>query len=525
MKYLGDEGQGGQNAYVPVAKYVMVMNKYVLMAGDVQEPDLLYISSEETSGVWKDADDLPNEPLNKAVNIRITKKINTNTGTINGIARYRDKVVVAFDDVIALGSIGDIVNVGTEATPDLQHVPVFDDAIEAHGCISHRSMQFLGDDLLMADLVGVASLARSAISDSITPSRPSELIDPALQQAVGQLTKGGALNNIFSVYNLLEKQYMLFVPNHEDNPLTLREPELLIVDFVGNQLLVSAIDHNLDVGDTVEITLLVDTFNTFTMGELLIPHTVATVIDADNFTIIVPSAIPLDPDGDLHNRSSNPNNALTTTALRTESLGFVLNHRKTGKNIKAWSRFRGWNWTCGCRTLLGRMMFATEDTIYVYGNAGDPSYQDFLCSNSSTPAIAAFTRSGVECTESLPISWSWELPWHDFKKRMKIKRLKYLGMDTSGDSDYTISAFIDDIYKDNFGHLDPALQMHVYGRDSGGFGAGSQPYGGGRRMQGERLYAWPTKFKLLKLRFEGQSTRPLRIISILLALSAGSIRR
>ena len=505
-RYLVDEGTGG-NGFIPVAKYVMVMNKFVLMAGDVLEPDLLYISSENTSGVWQTADDADPLPDNKAVNIRVTKKVNVNTRIINGIGRYRDNVVVAFDEVLAFGILGVMENVGTDVAPDWVHEPVFDDAIEAHGSIAHLSMQFLGDDLLMADLVGVASIARTALSDTLTPSRPSELIDPAIQQPVSQLSVGTAAKRIFSVYNLKEKQYMLFIPNHDDNVVTLALPEVIIANFDENEVVINAPDHNALLGECITIANC-SPFNTFTDAEINKQHNIHTIIDADHFTIQPTSAIPLNPDLELTNQDVDTPLTPIATLCQTETFCYVLNHRKTGKSIKAWSRFRGWNWNCANRTLLGNVMFADDNRLFVYGSESNPLYEDFI----GEP-------------EQRAIDWSWELPWHDFKKRMETKRMKYLGMDTRGDSDYTISAFIDDIYTDQLGHLDPALQMHVYGRDAGGFGAGTQPYGGGRRMEGERLFAWPTKFKLLKLRFEGSSTRPLRLISILLALLAGSIRR
>ena len=503
-RFLVDEGTG-LNGNTPVCKYVAVINEFVCMAGDPLEPALLYISSEGTSGTFVGDPGVDNN----AVNIATTKKISVNNQVINGIARYRDLLVVQFDDALLLGVLGTIIDNGDDVVAPAKqyiHEPDFSDAIEAHGCVSHRSVQFLGDDLFLADLVGVAAIARTAISDSLTPSRPSELIDPAIQRAMRELTVGSALNNVFSIYNLIEKQYMVFVPNHDNNVVDTLAPEVIIADYDESDLILNTPEHSLAEGDSITIAGCVP-FNTITDGDINTTHTIHTVINPDYVTIQLPS-VAFDVGGDLTNRDADENNEPDITVLRTETLGFVLNHRKTGKKVNAWSRFRGWNWNSVCRTLLGQLMFANDSQIFVYGSTHTPIYEDF-----------------VDTPEQVPISWSWELPWHDFKNRMEIKRLKYLGMDTRGDSDYTISAFIDDIYKDSLGHRDPALQMHVYGRDAGGYGAGSQPYGGGRRMEGERLFAWPTKFKLLKLRFEGVSTRPLRMISILLALQKGDIRR
>ena len=54
---------------------------------------------------------------------------------------------------------------------------------------------------------------------------------------------------------------------------------------------------------------------------------------------------------------------------------------------------------------------------------------------------------------------------------------------------------------------------------------GNSPYGGGRRTQEERLYAWMMKFKLMKLRLFGSTRLPLRFISISISYVLGGIRR
>jgi hypothetical protein len=46
------------------------------------------------------------------------------------------------------------------------------------------------------------------------------------------------------------------------------------------------------------------------------------------------------------------------------------------------------------------------------------------------------------------------------------------------------------------------------------------------RLAGEeRLYAWTTKLKLLKLRFYGSTKRKLKFVSVSLAYVRGGIRR
>jgi hypothetical protein len=141
------------------------------------------------------------------------------------------------------------------------------------------------------------------------------------------------------------------------------------------------------------------------------------------------------------------------------------------------------------------------------GTNQDPIYQDFVGDNATD------------------ISWVWETPWTSMKQRMSIKRMRYIGFDTRGDALFTAQMYIDDIYQDEHGYLDPTLEMNFYGGDLGGYGSSTQPFGGGRPTNNERLYGWTTKGKLFKLRLEGTTDRPLRIIAVLLAFLKGSIRR
>jgi hypothetical protein len=119
------------------------------------------------------------------------------------------------------------------------------------------------------------------------------------------------------------------------------------------------------------------------------------------------------------------------------------------------------------------------------------------------------------------------MPWADFKHRMDIKQTRYLGLDTQGDAEFTAEAFVDNIITYQ-GVDQPMLQMNFMGGGVGGFGNvpyGDAPYGGGRRSSDERLYAWTTKFKLMKLRFFGATKRKLKFISVSLAYVHGGIRR
>lgn len=407
VQYLVDI-PAGSNINTPIARYVLAMDHYVLMAGDPADVGLIHISNFDSSGTWV-GDAAPND----ATTVSLDKVVTSSNFTIRGIGRHRDRVAVTFDDNIVLGQL----NLFDATTGD--HTPDFSDVIEQHGSISHRALQPLGNDLLMCDLIGVPSLARALFTGAIRPDRVSELIDPEIQDLLIALSVGSTEDRVFSVYNQREGQYMLFIPN----------------------------------ADTIGGT--------------------------------------------------------------TETLCFVYTAISSIK-LKAWSLFKGWNFSCGTRSALNRIFFGTGPKVYVYGSRDDAFHGDFI--NDPDITVPA---------DGDPVSFVWELPWADFDKRMNTKKSRYVGFDTTGTAQFTAKMFIDNIYEDkqNPGTLLPTLEMQFTGGDSPGFGGGGQPYGGGRRTSDERLWAWPTKFKIAKLRFEGSTIKPLAFVSVTLGYQEGSVRR
>jgi hypothetical protein len=183
--------------------------------------------------------------------------------------------------------------------------------------------------------------------------------------------------------------------------------------------------------------------------------------------------------------------------------------------IQAWARLRGWIWQAACRTALQNVIFARGNKLYSY---------DF---DNPTVGADRLNDPAVNSSSGESIAFEWEMPWADFKHRMDIKQTRYLGLDTQGDAEFTAEAFVDNIITYQ-GVDQPMLQMNFMGGGVGGFGNvpyGDAPYGGGRRSSDERLYAWTTKFKLMKLRFFGATKRKLKFISVSLAYVHGGIRR
>ena len=402
--YLVDLGSVS-NTNTPIGRYVLAMNNYTIIAGDYTNPGRIHISNSGTSGTYV-GDSAPND----ATYVDVDKVVQAQNGTIRGLSRFRDFVVVAFDDVIALGQLGIYDSSGN-------HTPDFTDAIRGHGTISHRSMVDLGDDLLMCDQVGVPSLARATFTGTLRPDRVSELIDPEIRSRILNLSVGSSEDRIWAVHNRRDRQYMLFIPDRDSRSTT------------------------------------------------------------------------------------------------TEMIGFALT-KIDNQKVSAWSEIRNWNFDCGCRTSLDRVILCSGRKYYVYGSAEDPIYADL----AGDPDID-------EPTLGNNIDFAWELPWADFDRRMNIKQLRHIGFDIRGRAEFGVKVFTDDIYRSGTtGALIPALSQTFTAIDPLGFGAGYAPFGGEVCRQDERLRAWTTRFKLMKLRIDGSTRLPLRIVSVSFSYQRGSLQ-
>jgi hypothetical protein len=163
-------------------------------------------------------------------------------------------------------------------------------------------------------------------------------------------------------------------------------------------------------------------------------------------------------------------------------------------------------------------MFGRDNKIYYYAFDDHVTNADYIGDN-----VLSTDGNGV------PVTFDWEMPWADMNKRMDAKETKYIAMDTVGQGPFTLRAYVDNFYTHD-GEDAPMLKMDFYGgnKGTGGYGNvpfGNAPFGGGRPSQDERLFAWTTKFKLVKLRFSGTTRKPLRFVSVSIAYVRKTIRR
>jgi hypothetical protein len=381
---------------------------------------------------------------------------------IVGLSPFRDWLLVHFQECTIPVQFNKI----TTPSDALVLAPTSDNGgtFNSYGSVSSRTAQDLGDMTLACDIVGVTSIAPATFTSKLSPDRPSRLVDPLIQDALSGLNNTTLLNSVFSQYDRLSSMYMLFIPH------AMRE----------NQ---------------------------------------------------------------------------------TETHGF--GYRYISKlGIEAWNTFSKWNWAWSSRSSEGLVFFgrANDNVIFVKGDEKKlPLYADFIGDQETWSDGTVFLDgtglspvSDVD-TSGVPIRFVWELPWSDLKKRSIQKTIRYLLLDAQGTSAFTVKMFIDNKYidrsdagetfadgtlfdddlgfirnlLDNAEVLTPALTMEMVASDYGGYG--EEPYGdiygGGRNTGFSRNILFPTKCNLFKLRFEGETMRPLKIVGITPVYIDGSIRR
>ena len=200
--YLVDLGTL-QNARVPICKYVYSHLRYLIMGGDPVYPDRLYIGSRDTVGTFY-GDPAPND----AVNIDLASYI-PGDATITGINAFREFLVITFPNATMIAKLG--VYSGS------QHTPTFDDPMQEIGCVAHKSMTFLGDDLFILDVTGVQSLNRVFVTNKLHPTSMSDRILSALGKAMSKVPLFQTdATTPFAIYHHNDSKYLLFVPNNSN---------------------------------------------------------------------------------------------------------------------------------------------------------------------------------------------------------------------------------------------------------------------------------------------------------------------
>lgn len=539
VDFLQDAGTSS-NVNTPVAKYVQAMANYVVMAGDPLDPKLIHVSNRGTAGTWQ-GDPAPND----GTQVDMARFTPSDDPTIKGLGRYRENLMVLYFDSVVPVVLGDSDGTTHTITPD--------DAITQHGTIGSRTVQTLGSDLLMCDPSGVPSFARRTFTDSLEADRPSDDIEPLIRNNILRLSVGELEDNTFSVYNRLERQYMLFIPNHETGfQRTLQYNALETNDVGGGEMYINTQQpHDLRVGETFTISGA-SAFGGLTTGNINKTHTVLRVVS--------PLILVVDTGGTITQAGiSGGGAAIVITYQRSESVCYVYKKIKQ-RSLNAWSVLRGWNWNCASVTSLGRVIFANDRQLFVLGSENDPIYGDFADQFDATWATSTAYTVGqrVKSPTSLvvyrclvghtsdatgtmedniervptyweeyngdAIDWVWELPWIDNRQRIITKKNKYISMDVTGNAAFGMQIFTDLQYDDGDGGLSPLYDIDFIAGGAG-MGESGAAFGGSRLTADQRPYRVAFAYKICKFRFYGSTTRQARFTSISTAFKRGSTAR
>jgi len=200
VTYLQDLGTGS-NTNVPIGKYGCTVSNYHCVAGINGSPTEIVISSKGTSGTFP-LDPAPND----AISIDVGAYAQEGSAEIRGIIGYR-KFLIVFLQAVSLQITLGIYDSGGNHTPD------FPDTFPNFGLIGSRCITKIENDFTFAGLQSFASASRNAyVSDQLTSSSASSVIEPAYQNAVGVLTDNQKKLNTFTVYDKLTHDLMLFIP-------------------------------------------------------------------------------------------------------------------------------------------------------------------------------------------------------------------------------------------------------------------------------------------------------------------------
>lgn len=446
VDYLADPATGS-NINVPIGSLICKHANHMCIATG----SILNVSERNAAGTW--TGDIGTQFA--AIFDMSTYVLHGDT-TIIGMSSFKGALLVYFREC----TIPLVFTENTSPTISLTISTLNNTSINNYGAITPKSVQDLGEEILSCDIVGIAEVALAKFTLTLSPDRPSRLVDKLLQQRINTLTTSALYNDSFSMYDRRTSTYMMFFPDAESR-------------------------------------------------------------------------------------------------IQRSSLGFGY-HYIDSLNIEAWNTFSGWNWHCGARSSEGNLFFVRNKSnlIFVMGNEqANPLNADFIgeqevfsdgttfTDNTGLGPVANKNNSGV------PINWTWELPWSDVGHRALVKTLRYVILDTEGTSAFTCYAYVDNIYTnksyagDTFSDgttftdgsgfvpfippLMPALTAQFVAKDRPGFGGDAYGaiYGGGLNTAIARLVEMPTKFEMLKLRFQGSSMSPMKFVALTLMYQLGNIRR
>lgn len=533
------------NAAVPKSDYVVCMQGYVIFLRTEYGDPFVEFSAKGTDGTFT-RDPNPSD----SVEVDLSMITSTVEPVLLGAAPIREKLFTAFYDKGMVGTIGIYSDTGL-------HEPDFGDTVAENGTISHRTMVSLGNDVFMCDYAGVPSLSISQQSGIFVPVRVSELIAPELQRHLSSVNEDLLRKRAFAVFNTNDRSYMLFVPVYDGKTFALPEDPFIF----NNQLrdkgwaMMRAPQHSL-FEDTHVVLSGANPIGNLTPEQINGKKRIVSIVDRDNVIIdlgVAPSSTDITFGGGA---------GLSYTTVNDETFVYVFEYNKEFK-IRRWTLYRGWDFDAGCNSQRGKVFLAKGKKVYRMGDNETPLYADeigdydakrwlnsyeyavgyrilevstgnvYTCAVSHTSAATGtfeeFRQNNPDTWElyaGMPIKWALETPWSDMRERGKFKVNKYISIDSEGTDRFTVSAFVNKLRTSPMtNELTPIRALDMQAGDTGGWGVqNSGNFGGGRRTREEKVWPFGIRGKLVRWRYEGSTTKHVRIISHTMYYKLGNIR-
>lgn len=546
VQYLVDPASGSNNNVYAAdlikafAGYVLLVNPNNTTTSSSNSPTVIDISALNTSGVY-----VGNASPDDAVQIDLGIVTSTVDPTITGIGNIRDKVFVSFKDTAMLGRLGNY-------NASSQHAPDFSDQVPQHGALNNRVIHTLGNDLLMCDYTGVPAFSQSVQSGVIVPERLSMFIAPALNQHLARLSEDTLRYKTWAIYNVRDHQYMLFIPKHDDNSRFYggSTPFYVTSELKDRgQVIVYAPNHTVSKGDFVVVSGAAS-FTGVDAGDLNGQREVIDKIDDDYFVMQI-------GDTPLYSGESGGGASVLFAPVDDETI--VYNYLYIpALRARRWTRFRDLYFTHGFLANSGDVLLTNGTKLFRFGTKDRPLYGDELNMYDSVWATSTSYTEGHRVKESTSddiiyecitdhtstgtfaddvenstkwrvyqgkmIKYVYESPWSDMRNRERVKNINSVRFDATGTGKFKFSMFTDG-FKVDRGTRDitPTASMEFVAKDVGGFGAGDQPFGGGRNIISPLEYDFPAAGKNLKLRIEGETNNRLKVVSVTMNYWLGSI--
>ena len=552
VDYMVDPGNANSNAEIPAFDLCKSAFRYFVVHDTETTSDdfrtTLRISSKNTSVVFSGAPS-PGD----AVDIDISKLIANMEASITGLAVIKDSLMCVMPTASVLLSLGNYIDAsGTQV-----HEPIPVDLMPNFGTSGRRTIVESGNDVFMLDYTGVPSARLSTVQNTIVPERVSQLIEPLISHHLGRLSAATIKRDAFGVYDTRNKSVHFYAPKYDETDIRqLALNPLAYTDAIAgtDQMFLYVRDHGFEVGDFVTLSGAT-TVGTIDATDINGQREIVGIINEDTVLITVGDTVP------LNSTVIGGGAVVFCQPVNDETIGYLY-HYVPSLKINSWSRIKGVKLNGGTTTVQGRTYFFTDNKILRYGTLEEPVYGDMFgdfdanWANSTAYSVGDIIRdtvsgqtfkclvahtsaaSGTFAAEreaeytywttylGVPIKMRWELPWADFDERQSTKSLRHIHFDANGVSQFTVKAFVDYIYRQTeTGALQPVREMQFTAGDSAGFGAGDQPFGGGRRTREQLLWNFPLRFKLLKLRFEADTTAQLRISAVSFMYHEGSLMK